>query len=675
MTNLMLEDRLKKIFRDNDEPEAENPKKQLKQDATKALLDEKYEEAYSMFSQLAAFETNNSLARVKHLRKMVECKKELFKLFPNDKDFQDLCTVYNMRLKEDYSADAYLDYIYFLNYELATFPEPMDFREEALAIAKKGSHEFPECSEIFVELHNLYNDFGMFEMGNEAMMHACKLCYDNPEYLFRSFSTELFEPSQEEKEMPLIQLLKYRNQEIMKDPWLLERYSDEISETGIQPLIAFNLYQRIYKMNMAARPRLKEKIKEAYEDAKMITDDPNELFAIEKAMVRFTLQNKLDHDKEWVKFCNANLGQGLEEAEGKRPVKKDALAIKKQENVGNNFSSEITLPKDFKKSLDDYVIGQEMAKQAISVAFYQHTLRINGSAPGVEKSNILILGPTGNGKTYIAETAAKLLKLPFVIGDATKITDSGYVGADAEDLLLSLFLKSGKDKATTEKGIIYIDEADKIRANPGSGKDVGGEGAQQQLLKLIEGSDVEVPLNKKTGESIRIDTRNILFIVGGAFSDTMMGEDLYSRVDESTIGFNTASEDTKKYSKVMRKLTDKDLHNYGFLPEFAGRLHHRIILDKLEREDMRDILVKPKNAVLTQYKKVFKASGIKLEVTEGALDYIAEKAAESNSGARSLRSIFEQIVYKPLFELPGTEQKTFTIDENYLEKELSKADF
>lgn len=371
-------------------------------------------------------------------------------------------------------------------------------------------------------------------------------------------------------------------------------------------------------------------------------------------------------------------------AEHANEIAKEYLNKKSAKCAEDIELGSIPKPNEIMQYLDQYVIGQETAKRYLSVAVYNHYKRLAQTVEDdveIEKSNIIIVGPTGTGKTLLAKSIAKLLKVPFTIVDATVLTEAGYVGEDIESLLTRLLQACDYNVKQAERGIVFIDEIDKIARkgdNPSITRDVSGEGVQQGLLKLLEGSVVNVPpqggRKHPDQKMIPVDTKNILFICGGAFEG--IERKIALRLNQHVVGYGKNSEQQKvERERLLHFVAPQDLKSYGLIPEIIGRLPILTNLEPLSRDALLRILIEPKNAIVKQYKKLFEMDGVKLDFDQDALEYVVDKAIEYKLGARGLRSIVESIMIDAMFEIPSNGEKIFVVTKSYAIGQLTKANF
>ena len=367
---------------------------------------------------------------------------------------------------------------------------------------------------------------------------------------------------------------------------------------------------------------------------------------------------------------------------GHKSLSEAGLSVAAKKEKAAVSMNDVPKPKEIKEFLDNYIIGQDEAKRSIAVAVYNHYKRLSVAHKECEveldKSNIVLVGPTGTGKTLIARTIARLMKVPFTIVDATVLTQAGYVGEDVESILSHLLQAADYDTKAAERGIVFIDEIDKIARkgdNPSITRDVSGEGVQQALLKILEGTVVNVPPQggRKHPEQafVQVNTKNILFICGGAFDG--IEKRIAQRLNTRAMGYGRVDTDSIDRENLLKYVQPQDIRSFGLIPELVGRLPVLTHLEPLSREALRNILTEPKNAIVSQYKAMLKMDGVELEFTDEALDYIVDKAVEFKLGARGLRSICEAVMKELMYEAPSSDEKKISITRDYAEEKISFA--
>ncbi|HII14750.1 MAG TPA: AAA domain-containing protein [Nanoarchaeota archaeon] len=626
-----------------------------KANAMRDYLDEHYLEA--QFSFMTALTKTDSVSEKDAISgKLLDCAKQLFRISPTEEEFNRLRSTYEFTIRTHETADNFLSYMNFLGKDMAEVHH-INMMAEAIRVGEIALERFPEDHRIHSEMYELYVFTENYKEAQKRLEALVKLKFDDPDYLINEFGKMLWQPGEvfEMKKAPFYIIMEYKGHAILRNPEALQKY-------GRYMLRNINTHEEwaLYTLYKAwkGKPTLDGIKKDVVE-------------AFDKAAASLRRRK----NGEQFKALHKNYA---EVAKLKKELRNENPNATRVDEV-KEFSKEVkvVLPREIKAHLDDYVIGQEKAKMGVSVGYYMHLLRLrqamDKNAKKLDKSNMLLLGPTGSGKTYMLNMLAKMSGVPFVVIDTSKVTSAGYVGDKAEQCLLALLGAANGNVELAQRGIVYLDEADKIRAIKGGGKDVNGEGAQQQYLKLLEGSVVNVEVSQ--GKYIQIDTTNILFVVGGAFSFSneggSIGEVIGAR--EKHIGFRMGGhEEAPKNKGISGRLTDKDLIEYGFIPEFVGRLHHRIVLEQLSERELRKILTEPADAVIPQYVEMFRLSDVKLDVRPDALDTIAEEAYALNAGARSLRTICDSLFEDALFYLPGSSIKNYSVGRGEVLKAVGK---
>jgi len=553
--------------------------------------------------------------------------------------------------------------------------ENINMSERAVEIGEEGVKRFPNSRDLHAIISNIYKLVKNDLSSHISMLRACENSLYDFKFLERNFDEKLMQympNSENEATIPITHIWSKRKS-FENNPIFLEdmlRFEQEHNYGGtIHRIGIINILLEL--LNKSYRP-----------DALFNEIIPKEIElspGYKEALDGMLEDLKLDFDMDSTskpETLKKNL-HGKQKTKNKAIIPKGELTSleKALPSLEKTINKSLT-PKSIKAELDKYVVGQEDAKQIISNALYNHYLRINTNAKW-QKGNIILMGPTGCGKTFLAAQIARIMDVPFAVGDCTSISEVGYVGNDADDVLKTLHYDAKQKKMDINTGIVYLDEIDKIAvAQDGFGRDVRGRGVQQPFLKMVEGSKYKICLNKYApSESFEIDTTPILFIAGGSFAGDSGKRGLLelayaAKTSQGKVGFNTEArisrEDIKLYSP-----TDKDMKEFGFIPEFIGRFPIRSFLSELTEEQLAEIMIKPEDAVLKQKQAYFQAFGVKLKMTDDAVKLIAAEAKKSSTGARSLHSI-TNIVLKGLeFELPGSDVKEVEITKQFVEERIA----
>ncbi len=634
----------------------------LKADAVRDFLEGKYREARELLDTAIA-EAETLEERITIFDLAIKCSHKIRSQSAPEakvKEFQRISGYYQDMIGLQETAGNYLAYMDFLGRMAPN--EGAYLVQDAISVGKTALSIFPEDGRIYAAMYFFQCLEKQYDDAYASMVKACQLKYEDPDFLIQHFGQKMFLPDLgdgKDRGIPFFAMINLRSEELMANAPALYRYAEYMLEN--MPM---------------SEPTVVKFLDKAYDL------QPN------MKGLQATIAEVYDRGLQFLRKNPDYNPLMILQLRKFKTIKKDFGLIPKElalhsQRSGNKKTIIVRPPREIKKHLDEYIIGQEHIKRTMAQGTYRHALRIKAFENGdirMKKSNMLIIGPTGCGKTYIASVTAIVLAkvlnidIPFTVYDATPLTAAGYHGDDVENIVKALYFAAEKDIEKTQRGVVYIDEIDKKKRNPSSSTaDVGGQAVQQQLLRPLEGTIMTVPLGQH--EAIQVDTNHILFIAGGAFSQGSSTGSLAELMEEEdggkTVGFRQM-EGVLAKSKKHRMALKTALEKYGFIPEFLNRFPIKLELKKFTLEELRDILTKPKDAVMLEYEALFENSGIKLKMGDDALDAVAEHAMGQDEGARGLRTICEIVFDKALYDLPGSGEKELVVDKDFVLERLEK---